>query len=217
MNGQRAYWNGPGAAKTFTTPVPVDLVLARLPLTAPILEYGCGYGRGLAELARAGFTNLTGADSSRALIERGQAEHPDLDLRLVEPGRSLFPDGSFAAALLLAVLTCLPDDQDQADLIAEMGRVLRPGGLLLVNDFLINTDPASQERYARYANELGPYGTFPYGTFRVPDGAVVRHFAPETLRALFAGWEELAWNEAVFTTMNGHQRQGVTLLFNKPY
>ncbi len=215
MKGQRAYWNGPGAAKTFTTPVPVDLLQGRLDLADPILEYGCGYGRALAELARAGFSNLTGADSARALVERGRTEHPGLDLRVVEPGKAPFPDHSFRAALLLAVLTCLPDDRDLEALAAEMRRVLAPGGLLLVNDFLINTDPASQERYARYADELGPYGTFPYGTFRLPDGAVVRHFAPETLRALFTGWEELAWNEAVFTTMNGHRRQGVTCLFRR--
>ena len=46
-----------------------------------------------------------------------------------------FADGQFDAVVLFAVLTCIADDAAQRDLIAELRRVLQPGGLLLVSDY----------------------------------------------------------------------------------
>ena len=205
------YWNGPGAGKRFTTPVPTDLLTNQLSPDARILDYGCGYGRALAELAGAGFTRLTGLDMSAGLIEHGRAEFPDLDLRVTGPGDIPFPDASFDAALLLAVLTCVRDDAGQGALLAELARALTPGGRLLVNDFLLGTDERSTTRYARFAERFGTYGVF-----ELPDGGVMRHHDPADLRRRISEHFEVEdWREETFTTMNGNPARGVTALCRK--
>src|SRR5690348_991987 len=107
---QLAYWNGTGSGQNFAHPLRIDW-LAELAPDARILDYGCGYGRNLATLAEHGRRNTLGVDFSKAMIERGQALHPDLDLRLIEGLPLAEPDGSFDAALLSAVLTCIPGDE----------------------------------------------------------------------------------------------------------
>ena len=174
---------------------------------ARILDYGCGYGRALRTLHDAGFANTVGLDSSTAMIERGRAQWPDLNLQSC-PGRAIpFADHAFDAVLLLAVLTCLPRDADLEALLHEVRRVLRPGGLLLVNDFLLGADERNQARYARFVAQ-----GLPLGVFNLPEGATMRHFAPERLRELLADFSELAWREQTFTTMNGNSARGVTVL-----
>ncbi|MGE4552794.1 MAG: class I SAM-dependent methyltransferase [Desulfovibrionaceae bacterium] len=202
------YWNGPGAGKRFTTPVRVERLTAGLAPDARILDYGCGYGRALAELRSAGFTRLTGLDMSAGLVELGKREHPDLDLRTAGPGAIPFPDASFDAALLLAVLTCIRDDAGQAALFAELSRALVPGGRLLVNDFLLGADERSTTRYAKYAPRFGTYGVF-----ELPDGGIMRHHDPADLRRRISAHFEIEdWREETFTTMNGNPARGVTAL-----
>ena len=58
----------------------MELFAEHVAKDAHILDFGCGYGRTLAELADAGFTDLAGIDFSETLIERGKAERSDLDL-----------------------------------------------------------------------------------------------------------------------------------------
>ncbi|MGE4291567.1 MAG: class I SAM-dependent methyltransferase [Desulfovibrio sp.] len=210
----RDYWNRVAQEKNFTTPLPLEALQQRLAPDARILDYGCGYGRTLRVLRDAGFENGLGLDFSQRMIERGRALWPDLRLEVCGPegkGQTKLPlpDDEMDAVLLLAVLTCIRHDADQTALLAELRRVLRPGGLLLVNDFLLAPDQRNQERYARFAPD---YGTF--GVFEIPGGGVMRHHAPEHLRALLRDFEILDWTEQTFTTMNGNHARGVTVLAN---
>ena len=82
----RDYWNSVAETKTFTTPFDAALFARYVPsLDAKILDFGCGYGRTLAELAQAGYRNLCGVDLSDKLIERGKRLFPTLDLRVSPP------------------------------------------------------------------------------------------------------------------------------------
>lgn len=70
------YWEAAGARKVFRHPVPLQAIAARLAPAARILDFGCGYGRAMRDLARAGFRNTVGTDPSAALIARGRRESP---------------------------------------------------------------------------------------------------------------------------------------------
>jgi SAM-dependent methyltransferase len=192
----QAYWEANAEAYTFAHPLELAW-LAELPKGVRILDYGCGYGRMTTELAGAGW-RAVGVDFSGAMIERGRREHPGLDLRQIAGLPLAEPDGAFDAALLFAVLTCIPGDEDQRTLIAELRRLIRPGGLLYVSDYLLQTG----ERYAaRYAAGLARRGV--YGTWDREDGGVFRHHTREALDALLSDFEPVAEREVESVTMSG--------------
>jgi SAM-dependent methyltransferase len=176
------FWETTGAGKTFTHPLDPELLAGHLPdREAPVLDYGCGYGRLTGELAALGYSRVEGVDFSRALIERGRREHPGLPLLHCAELPLPRPDGHYGAALLFAVLTCIPDDAAQRAVLAELARLVRPGGLLHVSDVPLQSDARNLRRYAEYAERLGTYGAF-----RTEDGGTFRHHEPDRLRALLA-------------------------------
>lgn len=203
MSTQKEYWNSVADAKEFTTPMQSAVFCRYVNRDAAILDVGCGYGRVLSELHALGFRNLCGIDFSEKLIARGKRQFPYLDLRVMESEIIDFPDASLDAVLLCAVLTCIVADRDQEALIAEIRRVLKPGGLLYVNDFLLNTDLRNRKRYAAWEQV---YGT--YGIFELPEGAVLRHHDRSHIRKLLSAFRELESEEVVYQTMNGHTSNG---------
>jgi ubiquinone/menaquinone biosynthesis C-methylase UbiE len=98
---------------------------------APLLELGAGTGRIAIPAADAGVA-VVGVDVSPAMLgvaaERARAAGVALDLALADAQRLPFADGSFAAALAVHVLHLLPDWRAA---LAEIVRVVRPGGLLI--------------------------------------------------------------------------------------
>lgn len=195
-------WGRVAGRKRFAHPFDADRFGRRVPKDARILDVGCGYGRLLAALRDLGWTNAVGADPSPGMIDLGRATRPDLAFVRTD-GRTLpFPDASFDAALLFTVLTSVPDDADQRALLAEIRRVLRPGGILYVSDCLLNADARN---LARYEASRGRFGR--WGTFATDDGMTFRHHDRAWLRDLFADFADFAEEEFVeFTaeTMNGH-------------
>lgn len=211
MQDQRRYWTERGRDKTFTTPFRMDLFKEHVARDARVLDFGCGYGRTLAELAGEGYADLTGIDFSDTLIERGRAGNPGLTL-LAYPGGPLpFVDNAFDAALMLGVFTCIIKTRDQAEALLELKRVLRPGGLLYVNDFLLNRDRRNLDRYMAGQEKYGVYGVFD-----VDDGGVMRHHDRSHMEALFLDFEPLLFEETVFETMHGHLSQGFCSLMRLP-
>jgi SAM-dependent methyltransferase len=199
----RRYWNTTGAAKTFTHPIHHPW-LAGIERDARILDYGCGYGRSMAELADHGFSRLTGADISAALIDRGRRLHPGLRLTVIEqPPRLDLPAASFDVVLLFAVLTCVPADPDQRALVAELDRLLTPGGLLYVSDLLLP------------AGDRSRYTARPYGVFTTSDGTTCRHHSAAHLSDLFAAFTPVATRRLEVPTMNGNPSTALQLLLRK--
>jgi ubiquinone/menaquinone biosynthesis C-methylase UbiE len=101
---------------------------------AEVLDVPCGFGRHCVPLARDGY-RVTGVDRSGALIEEarrrtGGERWPKLvkaDYRELP-----FPDESFDAAVnLFTSLGYLGDEQDTR-VLADIGRVLRPGARLVI-------------------------------------------------------------------------------------
>ncbi len=208
---QKDYWDSVSDAKEFTTPFQSNEFAKYLDLDSVILDVGCGYGRTLDELHRLGYRYLIGMDFSLGMIERGKQQTPYLDLRLKKDAQIDLPDSSVDAVILFAVLTCIKSDEEQKALISEISRVLKPEGILYVNDFIINSDERNQARYRCFEEKYGIYGVF-----ELPEGAVLRHHSEEWIEELLTDFLTLKYEHLIFTTMNGHTSNGFYFIGRKP-
>ncbi len=200
---QKTYWDQAAAEKEFTTPFQQKAFCKFVHPNDYILDIGCGYGRTLNELQQLGYTNLHGMDFSSAMIRRGRTQFPSLDLRVMDKGIIPLCDSSVDAVILFAVLTCIRSDDDQKTLMAEIRRILKPGGIVYVNDFLINTDVRNQKRYEQFEPVYHNYGVF-----ALPEGAVCRHHKEKWIKELLHSFSEKEYAHLTFTTMNGHTSNG---------
>lgn len=101
-----------------------------------IVDVGCGPGFFCSELAEevgaSGY--VLGLDTSAAMLALASgrcARHANVQLREAEAGSLPVEDSSFDAAICVQVLEYVPD---ATAALAEMRRVLRPGGRLVVWD-----------------------------------------------------------------------------------
>lgn len=200
---QKEYWNSVSEKKEFTTPFQAEAFSKYVSKDSCILDVGCGYGRTLDELHHYGYRNLIGIDFSSGMIERGKQQFPYLDLRVKEDSQIALPDASVDAVILFAVLTCIRTNEEQEQLLSEIQRVLKPHGILYVNDFLLNTDERNLSRYEKYKESYGIYGIF-----ELPEGAVLRHHDEIWIKQLLKDFSEQEYEHLIFTTMNGHKSNG---------
>lgn len=100
-----------------------------------VLEIGVGTGRNLPFYAAD--VQLTGVDLTPAMLEQARDRAATLglaaDLRLGDAQALDFPDNRFDAVVMTLLLSAVPDVRRA---IAEGRRVLRPGGRLLLVDFV---------------------------------------------------------------------------------
>ena len=121
----KEYWNRVAGEKTFSTPFQLDIYKKYVKKDSRILDIGCGYGRTLEELQNAGYNNLIGIDFSKEMIKIAHENNPNIDFRITSGSVLDFPDNSIDSVILLAVLTCIPDKDNQEQLIREVHRVLK--------------------------------------------------------------------------------------------
>jgi SAM-dependent methyltransferase len=96
------------------------------------LDIGCFDGAFLQALAVLGVETLCGVDVNEDALSEGRPRFPALELIHVADTRSLpFADGRFDSVTLLDVLEHMAEDH-QGVLLAEVRRVLRPGGIFVV-------------------------------------------------------------------------------------
>jgi SAM-dependent methyltransferase len=138
---QSGHPNGPlgrivGRLMVKDTAATNDRALAQLDLTRPrtILDVGFGQGRAAAVLVRAGH-HVLGVDSSATMVSQATARNRTAcrDGRAVlRHGDGItipFPDRSADAAITAHTVYFMPDP---AATIADIARVLRPGGTLAI-------------------------------------------------------------------------------------
>ena len=137
---QRDYWNKNALTMNFTTSLDVGQFQSMVSKDALVLDVGCGYGRTLADLYGIGYKRLIGVDTSGEMVKRGKSAYPYIDMRFQKGAVIDLPENYVDAVVLFGVLCCTPDTKDLDVLINEIKRVLKPGGCLFVNDFLIGKD-----------------------------------------------------------------------------
>jgi len=111
-----------------------EIVLSMLgPLAGKaVLDIGCGDGRFTSALVKAGAARVAGIDISERALRFARALVPEGEFLLAN-GRTLdFPDGAFDAVTSLEVIEHIPPDA-MPGLIAEIARVLKPGGRLCLS------------------------------------------------------------------------------------
>ncbi len=122
-----------------------------------VLEVAIGTGLNLSHYPKQ--VRLTGVEWSPAMLDIARRRAPELgrpvDLRLGDAQALEFSDGSFDTVVCTFSLCGIPDDRQA---IAEMDRVLRPGGLLLLADHV-----EASRWDARAAQRLIDLVTIPLG------------------------------------------------------
>jgi SAM-dependent methyltransferase len=110
----------------------LDLVRRRLgdPSGLSALDVGCGTGETDRYLAPA-IGSLHGADISQRSIERAREANPDVDYRAYDGETLPFDENEFDLSFSINVLHHV-EPGDRAAVVAELGRVVRPGGLVAI-------------------------------------------------------------------------------------
>lgn len=141
-----------------------QLLRGRIVQGMKVLDAGCGGGRNLVFLMRAGF-DVWGVDESseaiarvRELAARIAPRLPGDRFRAETVERMSLDDGSMDVVISSAVLHFARDDRHWDAMVKEMWRVLAPGGLL----------------FARLATTIGQTRLRPLGNGRyvMPDGDI---------------------------------------------
>jgi SAM-dependent methyltransferase len=159
-----------------------------------VLDVGCGEGRFCRMLKALGIKAI-GIDPTEALIRQARAQDPDGDYRIGRAEALDFPDRS--CDLIVSYLTLI-DIPDIRTAIAEMCRVLEPGGTLLIAN-LTSFNTAGQ----------------PNGWVRDADGNprfFIDHYMEE--RADWVQWQGIRvhnWHRPLSTYMSLLLDQGLPL------
>lgn len=121
-----------------------------LPLVKPgmkILEVGCMNGYRLHEYATTKGAECYGVDPSHLAIEDGKMLFPEVHLT-ESPSHILpYPDNTFDVVYMTFVLYCVPR-QFVYRTVAEMDRVLKDGGRLIMADFFPDEPHKRPDKHA---------------------------------------------------------------------
>lgn len=209
IDNQKEYWDKVAQQKIFTHPLDFNLLLNYVDKNAVIVDYGCGYGRIVAALLEQGFTSVNGYDSSAELINRGTSNQ--LPIHHISAASALpLADNSVDCFLLFAVLTCIPSNQGQLDLLALLRNKLKPGGFIYISDYYLQDNEVSKSRYTYFNDDIGNFGVF-----SLPEGVTLRHHTREWINTLvndFASQEE---KMVEVKTMNGNSAAAFQLVIKK--
>ncbi|HJR19392.1 MAG TPA: class I SAM-dependent methyltransferase [Actinomycetota bacterium] len=94
-----------------------------------VLDAGCGEGYGSAMLAEHA-ASVVGVDLERDVIEHAAERYPNVRFQTGDLATLGFPDASFDAVVTFQVIEHM---QSPRGFLTECGRVLRPGGLLVLS------------------------------------------------------------------------------------
>ncbi|MBT2455586.1 bifunctional 2-polyprenyl-6-hydroxyphenol methylase/3-demethylubiquinol 3-O-methyltransferase UbiG [Streptomyces sp. ISL-86] len=143
-------WSGRAGAQAFAGveaatdwllgyPFVFEALSHRIGEGAVVVDYGCGPGQVADRAARQLGARVLGVDTSPEMLALARSGGTAVaEYHLVENGRATgLPDGCADAVMCNHVLASLPTEDAVLAVFAEIGRLLRPGGLFI----LLTTDP----------------------------------------------------------------------------
>lgn len=109
----------------------VQELVKSLPSSAQVLDAGCGAGRMITYLDSLAPLVIEGCDISPSMIELARQSHPDRRFVVADLRSLPFDDASFDGVLAWYSITHTPSSR-LPELLAELHRVLRPNGVILL-------------------------------------------------------------------------------------
>ncbi len=197
------YWDANATSKEFKHPIPQPLIDRYFPSGAKVLDVGCGQGRLAGHLAQMGFV-VFGTDTSTAMLEQARQNVQGCEFRECCSIRLTYDDGTFDVAIAVTLLTSIPFDLEQRQIMNEIRRVLKPGGCLFISDLPLQWSARYLGRYEAGQKRYGQYGVFD-----LDDGGVVRHHELGYFMQLVGDFTTLAMETHEVVTMNGNNAQAV--------
>ncbi|MEU4249014.1 class I SAM-dependent methyltransferase [Amycolatopsis sp. NPDC026612] len=123
----------------------------------PVVDLAAGAGRWTEVVAKAvGAERLTAVDMLLPMLNVLRSRLPEVPAVMGSALNLPFADGTVGALNLWNALQAFPDDAEQA--IAEIGRVLRPGGILTMMTFRWSEDPIARYLQASHFFPSRPEG-----------------------------------------------------------
>ena len=196
----QTFWNEVGAQKDFEDPLYLEKLEPFIDRHSMVVEYGCGYGRLLQLLYTKEYQNLLGFDFASKMIERGKKAYPHLNLEVIAQSGKMPLENSVCDAIIMStILCCVIDKEEQVRLLEEVRRVLKPGGVVYLSDFLM----CDHSRYAaKYQEGYAAYGE--WGIYTTSEGIAVRHHSTEWIMQLLNGFDIQWFEQFDFKTMNNN-------------
>lgn len=210
LDNQKEYWDKVAEIKTFTHPIDLEIINTFLNKQSKIVDFGCGYGRIVKQLTDLGFENVCGFDTSIELISRGISENNLTLYHIENPTVLKLENNSVDCIILFAVLTCIPSNEGQINLINLLLSKLKKGGIIYISDYYLQENSVEVERY-EYLND----DKSNYGVFKLPEGATFRHHTKEWIKTLTKEFEILIENPLIVKTMNGNTAKGFQIIGRK--
>ncbi len=139
-----------------------------------ILDLGCGTGDLLARISGnvAPGSNLVGIDAMRRHIDHAKKSYPGVDFRQEKFVDSLpFSDAAFDVVVSVDALECIPN---RTALVAEVARVLRPGGRILFAHWDWDTQVYHSEHREVVRRLVAEFSDWQQGWMDASDGQMGR-------------------------------------------
>jgi len=157
-----------------------------------------------------GYRNCIGMDNSIKMIDRAKREFPKITFKINKSSIIPLMDKSVDVIFLFTVLTCIPLDADQDNLISEFRRILKKGGLIYISDLLLNSDNRNLQRYEKYRIKYNSYGVF-----ELSEGVTLRHHSRDRIKQFTSGFAKVFHDEFKIITMNGNESNAFQLILKK--
>ena len=209
IDNQHEYWDKVADQKTFSHPLNFELLKKYITKAGSIADFGCGYGRIVKELLLAGFSNTNGYDISSQLVRSGVPINLLLQY-IYSPQHLPVENNSVDCILLFAVLTCIPSNNEQIELIRLLHSKLKPGGILYISDYYLQYNEISKSRYTYFINDPENFGVF-----TLLEGALLRHHTNQWIDFLIKDFEVMEERLIEVKTMNGNSAKAFQLIARK--
>jgi SAM-dependent methyltransferase len=121
-----------------------------------VLDYGCGNGRWFGRWLAWGAqpANLVGVDVREAALDMARRSFPHCRFGTLESAGSLLAAGTYDIVFQNLVLSSILDDELRRATAADMIRVVKPGGTILICDFRFDNPRNPDVRAVRSSEVL---------------------------------------------------------------